>query len=176
MNGKPPRIGDVDYRESVIASSSRVSDQAVVGSPGEWRDRITMYPVYVDDGVIIREMVRVHGGCDRPTVIGARTLLMSGSHVGHDTHVGTDCEVAPNAVIGGCCTVGNRVKIGMGATIRPHVTIGDNARIGMGSVVLRDVPAGETWVGNPAKKISKWNGVSGDETLSEIVRYQDGDA
>ena len=29
------------------------------------------------------------------------------------------------------------------------------ATIGMGSVVTKDVPAGETWAGNPAKKIEK---------------------
>jgi acetyltransferase-like isoleucine patch superfamily enzyme len=41
----------------------------------------------------------------------------------------------------------------MGATIKPHVTIGDGARIGQGAAVVRDVPAGETWVGVPARRI-----------------------
>lgn len=43
--------------------------------------------------------------------------------------------------------------IGMGALIGAGVIIGEGAVIGMGAVVLKDVPAGETWVGNPAKKI-----------------------
>lgn len=41
-------------------------------------------------------------------------------------------------------------KIGANASIRAGVTIGEGARIGMGAVVLKDVPPGETWVGNPA--------------------------
>jgi UDP-2-acetamido-3-amino-2,3-dideoxy-glucuronate N-acetyltransferase len=44
-------------------------------------------------------------------------------------------------------------KVGMGALIRAGVVIGEEAIIGMGAVVLHDVPAGEVWGGNPAKKI-----------------------
>jgi len=44
-------------------------------------------------------------------------------------------------------------KIGAGATILAGVTIGKESVVGMGSVVLSNIPDGETWVGNPAKKI-----------------------
>jgi acetyltransferase-like isoleucine patch superfamily enzyme len=58
-------------------------------------------------------------------------------------------------VIAGEVTIGNRVRIGIGALLKPYITIGDDARIGMGAVVLCDVPAGETWVGNPARRLEK---------------------
>ena len=45
--------------------------------------------------------------------------------------------------------------IGAGSTILPGVTIGEGAMIGAGSVVTKDVPAGELWVGNPARFLSK---------------------
>ncbi len=45
------------------------------------------------------------------------------------------------------------VSIGANATILPGLVIGEGAMIGAGSVVTRDVPAGELWVGNPAKFI-----------------------
>ncbi|PHK95807.1 maltose acetyltransferase [Pseudoroseomonas rhizosphaerae] len=48
-------------------------------------------------------------------------------------------------------TIGSNVWIGGGAIILPGVTIGDDAVIGAGSVVTRDVPAGATAFGNPAR-------------------------
>ncbi len=41
--------------------------------------------------------------------------------------------------------------IGAGSTILPGVTIGEGAFIAAGSVVTKNVPAGELWLGNPAK-------------------------
>lgn len=43
-------------------------------------------------------------------------------------------------------------SIGANATILGGVTIGPGALIGAGSVVTRDVPGGEMWFGNPARK------------------------
>lgn len=45
-------------------------------------------------------------------------------------------------------------SIGANATILPGITVGENAIVGAGSVVVKDVPAGVTVVGNPAKIIS----------------------
>ena len=45
-------------------------------------------------------------------------------------------------------------SIGANATILGGIVIGKNAMIGAGSVVTKDVPEGELWIGNPAKKHS----------------------
>lgn len=44
-------------------------------------------------------------------------------------------------------------SIGANATLLAGITIGENAMIGAGSVVTKDVPSGELWFGNPAKKM-----------------------
>lgn len=44
-------------------------------------------------------------------------------------------------------------SIGSGAVILPGVTIGQYAMIGAGAVVTKDVPAGSTVVGNPARRL-----------------------
>jgi maltose O-acetyltransferase len=49
-------------------------------------------------------------------------------------------------------TIGANVWIGGGAIILPGVTIGDDAIVGAGSIVTRDVAAGATVVGNPARQ------------------------
>lgn len=145
--------GDTDARFRSIHPTARISQHAVIGAPGEWRDQITRYPVFIAEDVMVREGARIHGGIERSTLVGARTWIMSGAYVAHDVHIGEDCDVAPNATIGGLVTIGDRVKIGLGAVINPGVTIGDGARIGSGTVVIRDVPPGETWVGVPARRI-----------------------
>jgi maltose O-acetyltransferase len=50
--------------------------------------------------------------------------------------------------------IGANVWIGGGAMIMPGVTVGDDAIIGAGSVVTRDVPAGATVAGNPARQLA----------------------
>jgi len=151
-------IRDVEHEFADVDPTAVVSSHALVGAPAEWRDRATRHPAVIEAGATIREFARVHAGVERPTIIGERTLLMAGSHVGHDAQLGPDCEVAPNAVVGGCVTIGARVRIGMGAMICPDVTIPDNVRIGAGAVVTRktriepsEVP--QTWVGNPARRV-----------------------
>lgn len=46
-------------------------------------------------------------------------------------------------------------SIGAGSIILPGITIGEGAKIGAGSVVTKDIPPGELWMGNPAKKYEK---------------------
>jgi acetyltransferase-like isoleucine patch superfamily enzyme len=51
-------------------------------------------------------------------------------------------------------TVRQGASIGAGAIILPGLIIGRGAMIGAGAVVTKSVPDGETWVGNPARRIS----------------------
>ena len=45
--------------------------------------------------------------------------------------------------------------IGAGSVILPGLTIGERAFVAAGSVVTKDIPAGELWMGNPARFIRK---------------------
>lgn len=44
-------------------------------------------------------------------------------------------------------------SIGSGSTLLGGITVGENALVGAGSVVTKDVPAGVTVAGNPARQI-----------------------
>ena len=46
-------------------------------------------------------------------------------------------------------------SVGAGSTLLCGITVGENAMIGADSVVTKDVPAGELWVGNPARYVRK---------------------
>lgn len=54
-----------------------------------------------------------------------------------------------------CTRVCRGASIGANSTILPGVTVGAGSIIGAGSVVTKDVPAGELWLGNPARFIKK---------------------
>ena len=79
------------------------------------------------------------------TQIGPFTQIYGADHPrDHDTRRG-------HLEYGRPVHIGSNVWIGGGAIILPGVTIGDDAIIGAGSIVTRDVPAGATVVGNPAR-------------------------
>jgi acetyltransferase-like isoleucine patch superfamily enzyme len=52
-------------------------------------------------------------------------------------------------------TVERGASLGSGATILGGVTIGEYAIVGAGAVVTRDVPAGTSVAGNPARALVK---------------------
>lgn len=56
------------------------------------------------------------------------------------------------------------VSVGANATILPGVVLGRGCVIGAGAVVTRSVPPGETWVGNPARRLR--HGAAVDEGLA----------
>lgn len=136
-----------------IGDNAIVDASACIGNTAEWIGRDTRYAVYLGDRTIIRPLVTIDRGVDRPTIIGNGCLLMAHVHIGHDVQIGDGVQIAPGAVIGGCVTIGNDVKIGMNASIVPHRTIGTHARVGAGAVVTHDIPDNEVWVGNPARRL-----------------------
>jgi len=99
------------------------------------------------DGVIVREFASL----DACSIVGEHTTLSPLSSVGHHTSVGNYCHIANGANISGDCRIGDDVFVGAGAIIRDSISIGAGAIIGMGAVVVRDVPAGVTVIGNPAR-------------------------
>jgi acetyltransferase-like isoleucine patch superfamily enzyme len=103
----------------------------------------------------------VEGGA----VIGDRVTLKSGVYIWDGVSLEDDVFCGPNATFTNdkhprsgdhkpalITHVKRGVSIGAGAVILPGVTIGAGAMIGAGAVVTKDVPEGETWVGNPARK------------------------
>lgn len=73
--------------------------------------------------------------------------------------IGRNCNLSQFTTIGSnhnsAAKIGDSVYIGPGVSIVEGVSIGAGATIGAGAVVVRDVPAGATVAGNPAKVISE---------------------
>lgn len=89
-----------------------------------------------------------------PVTIGARSMLGPNVQIYCAQHHKDAARRAAGEEIAYPVRIGQDVWIGGGAIIMPGITIGDAAIIGAGSVVTRDVAAGATVVGNPARPIS----------------------
>lgn len=85
--------------------------------------------------------------------IGAHCVLMPGVTLTHDDVLADGVTVAAGVRFAGGVRVGRSAYLGSGALVREGVTIGAAAVVGMGAVVLTDVPAGEVWAGNPARRL-----------------------
>ncbi|MGM1061219.1 NeuD/PglB/VioB family sugar acetyltransferase [Saccharothrix sp. Mg75] len=93
-----------------------------------------------------------------PLRLGAHVVAMPHVLVTHDDEVGDGVTFAGRASLGGSVRVGEGAYLGQGSAVREGVSIGAGAVVGMGSVVLTDVPAGEVWAGNPARRLREGNG------------------
>lgn len=83
--------------------------------------------------------------------LGRQVIINTRASVDHDCRLADGVHVGPGATLAGEVTVEHCGFIGTGAVILPRLRIGAGATVGAGAVVTRDVPAGTTVVGNPAR-------------------------
>ncbi len=111
--------------------------------------------VIIEDHVELGPSSTIRRSALDNTVIGRGTKIGALTNIGHNCVIGQNCIFACNNITSGSSVVGDNVFFGVGAIIKVGVSIGSNVTLGMGANVTKDVPDGEVWVGNPAKKLSK---------------------
>jgi sugar O-acyltransferase (sialic acid O-acetyltransferase NeuD family) len=85
--------------------------------------------------------------------MGRHCCLNVNSGIGHDAVIGDFSSIMGNCDVTGGVVLKEGVYVSTCVGIIPSLTIGENAVIGAGAVVIRDVEAGATVVGNPARRI-----------------------
>lgn len=147
----PLSIGDDVY----------IGPYAVVGGPPQHRGS---YPapisapvrtggVRIENRACIREFVQVHQGILGETIIARDSLVMSGSHVSHDSQLGAGVTLATNTILGGFTRIDDDATFGQSVVTHPWALIGEGSMVGLNASVIRDVPPYAKVLGSPARII-----------------------
>ena len=124
--------------------------------------------VVILPGAVLGRDCNVNALCliEGDVVLGDRVTVKSGVQLWDGLTVEDDVFIGPNVAFTNDkyprskhypqsfqrTTIRRGASIGANATILGGVTIGEGALVGAGAVVTKDVPAGETWAGNPARR------------------------
>jgi sugar O-acyltransferase (sialic acid O-acetyltransferase NeuD family) len=139
------RRADTDLRAAGRTFISIIASTCVFRGPSE-----------IGEGAILCDHVVITAN----VVIGRHFQANLYSYVAHDCVIGDFVTLAPRVCINGNTVIEDDVYIGTGAVLKqgtPHrpLCIGKGAVIGMGAVVTKDVPAGVTVIGNPARPLER---------------------
>jgi len=96
----------------------------------------------------------VDAGTYDATLIGEGTKIDNFTQVAHNCDIGKHNILCSQVGIAGSTTTGDFVVMGGRVGVRDHVHIGAGASIGAGSGVPNSIPAGEVYLGYPARPLA----------------------
>lgn len=141
-------IGHNQVRQRIFAALSASDERFAIARHPQ---AIVAPDVIIHPGTMICAGAVVNSG----SVIGANVILNTGCTVDHHCVIGDHVHIAPGVHIGGAVHVDEGALVGIGATLLPQITVGAWAIVGAGACVTRQVDAGQTVVGVPARPLAR---------------------
>lgn len=165
-------IGD----NNVIHSGVHIYDRTVIGNNNEIHSgaiicvdglgcvrlpdgKLEEFPqiggVIIGDNCYIGANTHIASGSLSDTIIENGCKINGMTFIGSNDILHDNVWITGSTMLAGSVEVGRNTNIFSRVVVRDWCSIGEGAVIGMGAVVTKNVPAGETWVGNPAKKLER---------------------
>ncbi len=96
-------------------------------------------------GAVINPYVKIGSGC----------IINTCASVDHDCVIGDYVHISVGAHVAGTVKIGDNTWIGAGATVSNNIEITNDCTIGAGATVVCDIENSGTYIGIPAKNISR---------------------
>jgi UDP-3-O-[3-hydroxymyristoyl] glucosamine N-acyltransferase len=163
--GRDCRIGaNAVIMFALLGDRVRVLAGAVIGEAGfgvaagggSTVDVPQLGRVILQDDVSVGACTCIDRGAWDDTVVGEGTKIDNLVQIAHNVRLGRGCLLAGHVGISGSVTVGDGAMFGGRAGVADHLTIGAGARVLAAAGVMKDIPAGETWVGAPARPVRQF--------------------
>ena len=157
--GAGARVGFALIGDRVKIYAGAVIGEAGFGAAAGGRgvvDLPQLGRVILQDGVTIGANSCVDRGAWDDTVIGENTKIDNLVQIAHNVIIGRNCVLAAQTGISGSVTIGDGCQMGGRVGVADHLTIGAGARLAAAAGVMKDVPAGESWGGFPARPVRSW--------------------
>ncbi len=142
--GRDTQVGAHSVIEgpTVIGERNQIFGQCSIGrEPQDLKFDGEVSHVIIGDENRIREFTTIHrgtaGGVGN-TVLGSRTLIMTGVHIAHDCVVKDGAILGNSATLAGHVEIGDQANIGAFSGVHQFCRVGPHAFIGGYSVVTRD--------------------------------------
>ncbi len=127
--------------------------------------------VEIGNNVEIGSNVSIDRGALGPTKIGDRTKIDNLVQIAHNVETGTDCIIISQVGIAGSTKLGNRVILAGQVGLVGHITIGDDTKVGAQSGVKKNLEAGKTYFGSPAREFIETSRIEASlKRLPELLK------
>ena len=153
ISGYQPEADDV-FVCSIGGASRRLCMESIISRGGEFINIIHRTARLLTNVVLGKgNFIGADTVIGNDAEIGNYNMIQSYTIIGHDARIGDYNRIDTRVTCVGGIVIGDEVNIHTSAVINHNVTVENKSCVAALSFVIKDVKAGTTVIGNPAKKL-----------------------